>query len=94
MPDKIDPQTIKVRSKLLHQIGKEKWEKHLDSYVEKQMGILVESSRNKNTGKLIGLTGNYIRVLVTGNEDLKNKILQAEMVKREGKYLVGEIVNE
>jgi threonylcarbamoyladenosine tRNA methylthiotransferase MtaB len=94
MPGKIPPQTIKIRSKILHQIGKEKWEKHLDSYVGKQMEILVESSREKNTGKLVGLTGNYLRVLITGNEDLKNKILKAEIVKREGKYLLGEMANE
>lgn len=94
MPDKISPQTVKIRSKILHQVGKEKWEKHLDSYMGKQMEILVENSRDKNTGKLVGLTGNYLRVLIAGNEDVKNKILKAKIVKREGKYLVGEIVNE
>lgn len=94
LQDKIDPQTIKIRSKLLHMIGKEKWEKHLDSFLGKQMRILVEGNRDRNSGKLIGMSDNYIRVHINGNEDLKNKILKARMVKREGKYLVGEVFDE
>jgi len=91
MQDKLEPQRIQKRSKLLHQMGKEIWEKHLDYFVGKTMEILVESSRAKNSGRLIGLTDNYMRVLLNGNGALKNKILQAKIIEREGKYLAGEI---
>lgn len=55
------------------------------------MDILVESNRDKNSGRLIGLSDNYVRILVNGDEGLKNKILPVKAVKREGKFLTGEI---
>ena len=91
MEDKIMPQMIHKRSEILHQIGKEKWEKHLETFAGEQMDILVESNRDKNSGRLIGLSDNYVRILVNGDEGLKNKILPVKAVKREGKFLTGEI---
>jgi threonylcarbamoyladenosine tRNA methylthiotransferase MtaB len=93
MQDKIEPKVIQKRSKLLHQIGKEIWEKHLNNFMGKKLEILVESNQDKNSGKLIGLTDNYLRVLIAGNENLKNQILPVKAIGREGKYLTGEIFN-
>jgi len=90
MKDKLTPQVIHKRSEILHQIGKEKWEKHLETFAGEEMEILVESNRDKNSGRLIGLTDSYIRVLVEGDVELKNKILQVKVVKREGKFLIGK----
>jgi threonylcarbamoyladenosine tRNA methylthiotransferase MtaB len=91
MKDKLTPQVIHKRSEILHQIGKEKWEKHLERFTGKKMEILVEGTKDKKTGRLIGLTDNYIRILIDGDEGLKNKILMVKVVKREGKFLIGEI---
>lgn len=91
MKDKLTPQVIHKRSEILHQIGKEKWEKHLERFTGKKMEILVEGTKDKKTGRLIGLTDNYIRILIDGDEGLKNKILMVKAVKREGKFLIGEI---
>ncbi|MDP3025180.1 MAG: tRNA (N(6)-L-threonylcarbamoyladenosine(37)-C(2))-methylthiotransferase MtaB [candidate division Zixibacteria bacterium] len=91
MKDKLTPQVIHKRSEILHQIGKEKWEKHLERFTGKKMEILVEGTKDKKTGRLIGLTDNYIRILIDGDEGLKNKILIVNIVKREGKFLTGEI---
>ena len=93
MQDKVEPKVIQKRSKLLHQIGKEIWEKHLNNFTGKKLEILLESSKDKNSGKLIGLTDNYLRVLIAGNENLKNQILPVKAIGREGKYLTGEIFN-
>ncbi len=93
MQDKIEPKVIQKRSKLLHQIGKEIWEKHLNNFMGKKLEILVESNKDKNSGKLIGLTDNYLRVLIAGNENLKNQILPVKAIGRESKYLTGEIFN-
>ncbi|MCJ7496998.1 MAG: tRNA (N(6)-L-threonylcarbamoyladenosine(37)-C(2))-methylthiotransferase MtaB [candidate division Zixibacteria bacterium] len=93
MQGKIEPKVIQKRSKLLHQIGKEIWEKHLNNFMGKELEILVESNKEKNSGKLIGLTGNYLRVLIAGNENLKNQILPVKTIGREGKCLTGEIFN-
>ena len=93
MQGKIEPKVIQKRSKLLHQIGKEIWEKHLSNFMGKELEILVESNKDKNSGRLIGLTGNYLRVLIAGNENLKNQILPVKAIGREGKYLTGGIFN-
>jgi len=93
MQDKVEPKVIQKRSKFLHQIGKEIWEKHLNNFTGKKLEILVESNKDKNSGILIGLTDNYLRVLIAGNENLKNQILPVKAIGREGKYLTGEIFN-
>ena len=91
MEDKIAPQVIHKRSEILHQIGKEKWEKHVERFAGEKMEILVESTKDKKTARLIGLTDNYIRILVNCDEELKSRILTVKAVKREGKFLTGEI---
>jgi threonylcarbamoyladenosine tRNA methylthiotransferase MtaB len=91
MKEKLTPQIIHKRSEILHQIGKEKWEKHLETFAGEEMEILVEGNRDKSSGRLIGLTDNYIRILVKGDDGQKNKILKVKALKREGKFLNGEI---
>jgi threonylcarbamoyladenosine tRNA methylthiotransferase MtaB len=90
LPDKIDPKRINERSQLLHQIGKEKWVSFLDSFVGKSLEILAEKRRDKKTGKLIGLSDNYIRVLLEGDENLANTITSVNAFEREGKFLLGQ----
>ena len=92
MTDKISPQMIKKRSRILHQTGKEKWEKHLDSFIDREMEILVENNKDKNSNRLIGMTGNYMRVLIENKEDFKNRLLTIKVKERKDKYLVGEII--
>jgi len=91
MQDKCAPKVVHKRSEILHQIGKEKWEKHLETFIGKKMEILVEGNRDKKSGSLIGLTDNYIRVLVKGEDEIKNKIISVKATKNEGKFLIGEI---
>lgn len=89
LPDKIDPRKIHERSKLLHRIGGEKWVRFLDSFVGKRLKILAEKRRDKRTGKLIGLADNYARVLFDRDDSSTDRILNLDVFKREGKFLVG-----
>ena len=90
LSDKVAPEVIHQRSQRLHRIGKEKWEETLDFYLRKELEVLVEKTRDKKTGKLIGLSDNYIRVLLNGQDSLANNIIPVRIVKREGKFLLGE----
>ncbi len=90
MKDKIAPQVIRKRSEILHQIGKNKWEKHLDTFIGKPLEVLVEGTKDKASGRMIGLTDNYIRVLISDSSVKKNEILQVRARKWEGKFLTGE----
>lgn len=89
LPDKIDPKIIRKRSKLLHQISRGKWLSFLDSFIGKGLEVLVEKRRDKKTGKLIGLSDNYIRFLLEGDDISANQTLSIDVLKREGSFLIG-----
>ena len=89
LPDKIDPKIIRKRSKLLHQISRGKWLRFLDSFIGKGLEVLVEKRRDKKTGKLIGLSDNYIRFLLEGDDISANQTLSIDVLKREGSFLIG-----
>ena len=89
-PDKIDPRIIRKRSVILHEIGRQKRESFLDSFVGKELKVLVEKRRDKKTQKLVGLSDNYIRVILEGDDGLVNNILTVNSLKREGKFLLGQ----
>jgi threonylcarbamoyladenosine tRNA methylthiotransferase MtaB len=90
LPDRIPPLVIHRRSQRLHRIGKEKWEKVLDACIGRELEVLIEKTREKKSGKLIGLSDNYIRVLLDGNDFSVNQIIPVKIMKREGKFLLGE----
>ena len=90
LPDKIDPKIIHKRSEILHKVWRQKWESFLDSFVGKELKVLVEKRRDKKTQKLVGLSNNYIRVLLEGDDGLVNNIFTVNSLKREGKFLLGQ----
>jgi threonylcarbamoyladenosine tRNA methylthiotransferase MtaB len=90
LPDKIDPRIIHKRSEVLHDMGRKKWEIFLNFFVGKELEILVEKKGDKKTKKLVGLSDNYIRVLLDGDNNLVNKIITVNSLKREGEFLLGQ----
>jgi threonylcarbamoyladenosine tRNA methylthiotransferase MtaB len=90
-PDKVSPPVIHKRSEILHDLGRRKWEQYLDRFVGKRLNVLIEHKKDKKTKKLTGLSGNYIRVLLDGDDSLKNKIIPVSIIRREGHILAGEI---
>jgi threonylcarbamoyladenosine tRNA methylthiotransferase MtaB len=82
MPDKIDPQVIHKRSDILHDLGNEKWITYMCRFIGKKLSVLIENRRDKKTGRLTGLSGNYIRVLLDGDDSLKNQIVPVRILAR------------
>ena len=91
LPNKIHPQIIHKRSEILHDLGRKKWEEYLDRFIGKTLDVLIEQKRDKKTGKLTGLSGNYIRVLFDGEDSLRNKITAVSILQREKGVLVGKM---
>jgi threonylcarbamoyladenosine tRNA methylthiotransferase MtaB len=91
IPDKVPPQTIHKRSEILHDLGRKKWEEYLDRFTGKTLDVLIEQKRDKRTHKLTGLSGNYIRVLLDGEDSQKNKIIPVSILRRERNVLIGKI---
>jgi threonylcarbamoyladenosine tRNA methylthiotransferase MtaB len=92
MPDKISPQVIHKRSEILHSLGQEKWRVYVARFVGKKLEVLIENRRDKNTGKLTGLSDNYIRVLLEGDDSLKNRIVAVRINEKDGNRLLGRPV--
>lgn len=91
IPDKVPPQIIHKRSENLHDLGRKKWENYLDMFIGKTVEVLIEQKRDKATDKLTGLSDNYIRVLLEGEDSLKNKIVSVSILQREGSLLIGSV---
>ncbi|HEX9917470.1 MAG TPA: MiaB/RimO family radical SAM methylthiotransferase, partial [candidate division Zixibacteria bacterium] len=92
LPDKIPPHVIKKRNKLFRELGYKKWVNFIEKFIGKKLGVLIEKRRDKKTGKLTGLSDNYIRVLIDGEDRWMNQLVEVEITRREGRVLVGEFV--
>ena len=62
----------------------------MERIMGKTLDVLIEQKRDKKTDKLTGLSGNYIRVLLDGEDSLKNKIIPVLILQREGNVLIGK----
>ncbi len=91
MPDKIPPQVIHKRSETMHSLGKEKWRGYIQRFIGGKLNVLIENRRDKKTGMLTGLSDNYIRVLLDGDDWLKNRIVSVKVVDRHGDVLLGSL---
>ena len=91
MPEKVPPQVIHKRSEIMHALGKEKWRDYIQRFIRTTLSVLIENRRDKNTGMLTGLSDNYIRVLLDGDDSLKNRIVSVHIDDRHGNKLLGEV---
>ena len=92
MPDKIDPQVIHKRSEILHDLGKVKWRSYINRFIGKELNVLIENRRDRKTGNLIGLSDNYIRVLLDGDDCFRNRIVPVHIIDRHENKLLGEAI--
>jgi threonylcarbamoyladenosine tRNA methylthiotransferase MtaB len=90
LPDKVPPEIIHRRSEILHDLGRKKWENYLDIFIGKTLEVLIEQKRDRKTNKLTGLSDNYIRVLLEGEDSLKNRIISVLILRKEGYFLIGK----
>ena len=87
MPNQVDEKVKKERVAKLIQISDELEKKYLDSFINKEVEVLVE----KDTfGKSIGHTGNYLEVEIDAQCE-KNTLVCAIIKRRRDKVLEGEI---
>ncbi len=81
MQPRVDEKTKKRRSKLLRDLAKKLSRDFISQFLGKTLRVLVEDKRDPETSLLIGYTDNYIRVLLEGEEELKNKLIKVRLTK-------------
>lgn len=91
--EQVSEQVKKERSRKLIEIGKKKTTAFKEGYINKVLDTLIEGEKDKKTGMLKGITGNYLRVLIKDEGiDLKNRIIFIRVVKIDNAgQLIGEI---
>ncbi|MGB2768985.1 MAG: tRNA (N(6)-L-threonylcarbamoyladenosine(37)-C(2))-methylthiotransferase MtaB, partial [Candidatus Zixiibacteriota bacterium] len=91
MPEKVPQQVIHKRSEIMHALGKEKWRGYIQRFIGKRLDVLIENRRDRKTDMLTGLSDNYIRVLLDGEDSLRNRIVSVHIDDRHGNVLLGSL---
>ena len=76
MDNQVSEHIKKERNAKLQELARAKNVQFMNGQLSAEVEILVEHSRDKKTGKLKGLTGNYISVLIDGSDELKGKLVK------------------
>jgi threonylcarbamoyladenosine tRNA methylthiotransferase MtaB len=81
LPGHIDPHIIKKRRNELLNLGRNKKSEFYTKMIGKSLDVLIEEKRDAASGQLTGVSSNYVRVLIDGEDNLKNKILPCSITK-------------
>jgi len=93
LANKVDPPVIKARCERIRKLGHQKRLKFYGRFTEKSLPVLIETKRDASSGLLKGISSNYLPVLIDGNDDLQNKIVEVKIEKLEGNKLYGILCN-
>lgn len=73
--------TQKKRSEDLRCLGRTLSQRFTARFLGKELRVLVEEKRDKESGFLMGYTDNYIRIFLEGSEELKNRFLRVNLAR-------------
>jgi len=90
-PEKVDESDKKERSKLLRELGLKKSITFRKRYIGKDLKVLIESKRDRLTKRMVGFSGNYIRVLVPEQPNIESEYSNVRIEKVEGYDTYGRI---
>lgn len=91
--DNVPTEIIKDRCEMMRRLGRDKRMKFYRGFVGKTIPVLIETKRDGATGLLKGISSNYLPVLIDGEDDQKNKIVDVKIEKLEGDKLFGILCN-
>jgi threonylcarbamoyladenosine tRNA methylthiotransferase MtaB len=78
---KVPPQTIHKRSTVLRDLSGKKAFLFRNRFLNKELEVIILKKRDCETGDLVGLTGNYIKVLFAGDDSLMNQIRRVKITQ-------------
>ena len=96
MQNQISEQEKRERSKILHEIAKEKYEKFIINNIGTTHNVLVEKRPDKKTGLIKAITPNYLNVYMyqTKNKNIHNTIQKVKILNRKDGFLFCNIIEE
>ena len=93
-PDQLDPRVIKKRAGELGRLAATKKNGYLARFQGKIMPVLIEGSRDKQTGRFKGLSRNYLTILMEGDDSMVNEEVLVKVSRVEGEKLTGQLVGK
>jgi threonylcarbamoyladenosine tRNA methylthiotransferase MtaB len=92
LSDHLPPRAIAQRSRALRALGREKNLVFRQRLLGRTLEVLVLETREKATGLLTGLTGNYVEILFDGPDRLMGRLVDVTVTDVESERTLGEAV--
>jgi threonylcarbamoyladenosine tRNA methylthiotransferase MtaB len=92
LPGKVDEGVKKQRNAILNRLAKEKNLDFRKKLVGGEFKIVVENTRNRHTGRLKGMTDNFLSVQVEGGDELKNTLAAVRITSVDEENTFGVVV--
>lgn len=91
MQDQCNPIVIKERKKIMQEVAHDLTIKYNENFINQNLEVLVESSRDKESAMLCGYTERYVKVLFNGDSAEMNKMVQVMAKEVEKGAIFGEL---
>jgi len=89
----VSPGLMARRAEILKEIGRRQKGSHLECFLGKELDVLVEKGALSESGRLTGLSENYLRVKAKGDRSLMGRIVKVRPYKISGDILLSDIVS-
>ena len=86
--NKVTPEDKAKRSRRLRRLGNTKSKDHAREFIGKNLDIIVED--RESSGKLAGISGNYLRVEFDGDDKLRRKLIEINIDSMAKDSLIGD----
>jgi threonylcarbamoyladenosine tRNA methylthiotransferase MtaB len=80
-PDHVHPDVIKKRRNHLLKLGRQKKTEFYKKMVGSTLDVLIENKCDAKTKQLSGVSSNYVRVFVDGDDRLKNSMIPCQITE-------------
>jgi len=88
----VPPRVIRARCQALRELGEKKRDSFSRSFLGKNLKVLVEGKRDRESGLLKGFSANYIPVLLPGGEGLMNQEVEVEVTEVRDRKAYGKTI--
>jgi threonylcarbamoyladenosine tRNA methylthiotransferase MtaB len=89
LPGQVAVPEITARAQALRRMSEARRVEAMTSYVGRTLPVLVERPAKGRSGWMEGLTHNYLKTLVAGGDERRNRVLSVHLDRLEGSHLVG-----
>ena len=92
MPAQVPAAVIRERMRILRQLSDRKKQVFFERFIGAEMDVLVEGRRDRSTGLLRGMSGNYIPVLFNGDDARIGTMQQVLITEVDGLIAKGSLL--